>query len=80
MSDLDAVHRTLDDAITGYLREAGRGNEIVTGWLVVAVATASDIEDGDSGVLVATAENQSYITNLGLAEHASRYFGPGEDE
>ncbi len=80
MTDLDTARRALDDAITAYCRASGHGNEIVTGWLAVASATASDLDDGDTGVLITTRQGQPYITNLGLAVHASRYFGPEADD
>lgn len=81
MSDeLDAARSPLDDAITSYARAAGQGNELVTSWLVTLAATTSDLDDGDIVILVANPRHQGYITNLGLAEHTSRYFGPGDDE
>lgn len=78
--ELDAARIALDDAITTYARAAGHGNEIVTSWLVTLAATASDLDDGDTAILIANPKHQGYITNLGLAVHTGRYFGPGDDE
>lgn len=78
--EIDTARANLDAAITEYARAGGSGNELVTGWLVVAAAVASDLDDGDTAILVTIPPHQPYITNLGLAVHASRYFGPGDDE
>lgn len=78
-TDLETARENLDAAITRYAKASGRGNEIVTSWLLVGACMASDIEDGDVSVLVTVRQHQPYITNLGLAAHAYKHFRPKGD-
>ena len=76
---IETAHAALSDAITAYCRTSGKGNELVTGWLLTVASIASDIDDGETAILVTMPRGQGYVTNLGLAVHTSRYFGPGDD-